>query len=235
MLSGKRTKRMNKFIVFEGLDGAGKSTQIKLLTDYLNKAGVSSKFLHFPRVEEGLIGDMIARFLRGEFGKSEDINPYFVALMYSQDRNNAKEMLRGYINDYDYLIVDRFVYSNIAFQCAKVSDKLEKEALRDWILKLEFTENALPKPDMTMYLKMPFDFIENTLTKGRKGEDRSYLKGNTDIHEDDLNLQRNVDIEYLKMAEIDDRLKVVDCQDKDGKLLEPEAINANIIRLIAML
>jgi len=223
---------MNKFIVFEGLDGSGKSTQIKILTDYLKKEGASVKFLHFPRVEEAVIGEMIAKFLRGGFGKIEDVNPYFVALMYSQDRNNAKNMLLENIRSYEYLIVDRYVYSNIAFQCAKVKEASEKEELRNWILSLEFGDNALPKPDMTLYLKMPFDFIKETLTKGRSGEDRSYLKGNTDIHENDLNLQQNVDIEYIKMAEIDDNFKMVDCKNNAGQLLNPNDISGNIMRLV---
>ncbi|MCL2111337.1 MAG: dTMP kinase [Clostridiales bacterium] len=223
---------MNRFIVFEGLDGAGKSTQIKMLTDYLAERDASFEFLHFPRLGEGIIGDMIARFLRGEFGAAEDVNPYLVALIYSQDRNDAKRFLLDCIGKHHYLIVDRYVHSNIAYQCAKVADERQKNELRDWILKLEYEHNSLPKPDITIYLKVPFEFTEKTLKGSREGQDRDYLKGCSDIHESDLELQKNVEKEYLKLGDFDPDFKIIDCGGEDGRLLEPTEISNNIIQLL---
>ena len=235
MIENKLRVDRARFIVFEGLDGAGKSTQIRMLIDYFARRQVNHKLVHFPRISEGIIGEMIAKFLRGEFGKASDINPYFVAMMYAQDRNNAKYYLAEYMENYQYLIVDRYVYSNIAFQCAKINGESQKEELRDWILKLEYENNALLKPDITLYLKVPFDRIKYTLSRSRNGEDREYLKGNPDIHENDLVLQKRVEDEYLKLAAIDTSFKIIDCGDLDNQLLRPAAINDAIIQLLAML
>ena len=56
------------FIVLEGLDGAGKSTQIRMLRQLLAERGVESEYVHFPRFDAPVYGELIARFLRGGFG-----------------------------------------------------------------------------------------------------------------------------------------------------------------------
>ena len=48
----------SKFFAVEGLDGAGKSTQIALLTDYFNARGIETRFVHFPRSQEGVFGEL---------------------------------------------------------------------------------------------------------------------------------------------------------------------------------
>ena len=65
---------MMKLFVIEGVDGAGKSTQIKLLRDYFSNKGHKCEYLHFPRTDSPYFGELIARFLRGEFGSLNDVS-----------------------------------------------------------------------------------------------------------------------------------------------------------------
>ena len=51
-------------IVLEGLDGAGKSTQVRKLRSYLESLNPDLRYIHFPRYEAGVYGDLIGRFLR---------------------------------------------------------------------------------------------------------------------------------------------------------------------------
>ena len=85
-------------LVIEGLDGAGKSTQIKKVCSYLEQHDKPYKYLHFPRVEEGVFGDLVARFLRGDLGKNDEVNPYLVALIYAGDRNDAAKEIKQWLN-----------------------------------------------------------------------------------------------------------------------------------------
>lgn len=221
-----------KFIVIEGLDGAGKSTQIQLLRDHLTKLGKKFYYLHFPRTDSPVFGELIARFLRGEFGKNENVNPYLVALIYAGDRKDAADTILQYLKDGTYVIADRYVYSNIAYQCAKLSHESDREALRNWILDMEYNYYKIPKPDLNLFLDVPFQFTKEQLTYMRNGEDRNYLNGNFDIHEKDLDFQNFVKEVYLAQAARDEKLKIINCGDKNNSILPPTAIFNKILELI---
>lgn len=215
-------------IVLEGLDGAGKSTQIQLLREMLVKEGMRVEYLHFPRFDAPVYGDMIGRFLRGELGEIGQVNPYVVALLFAGDRAYAGPVIRRWLDEGRFVLLDRYVNSNIAFQCAKLDDPEERRKLKDWILDTEFHEFGIPQPDMSLFLDVPFGFTEKKLTGNRHGDDRSYLKGARDIHEESLDLQRKVRDIYLWRASEDDTMHVVDCSGPDDCMAKPEEIFARI-------
>ena len=222
------------FIVIEGLDGSGKSTQLKMLREYLDHKNVPFKYLHFPRLEEGVYGKLIARFLRGEMGANDKVDPYLVALMFAGDRTDASQLVRGWMDDGYLVIVDRYVYSNIAFQCAKLSNSKDREALREWILDFEFGYNELPKPEVNLFLNVPMEFTREQLKNARDGDDRAYLKGARDIHEESLDFQEQVRQVYLSLAEHVEDLEIIHCMDQEGRMLAPEAISDMIVKHIEL-
>ncbi len=212
------------FIVLEGLDGAGKSTQFKLLRDMFAKRGVECEYLHFPRFDAPLYGDLIARFLRGDLGSLESVNPYLVALLYAGDRADAASQINEWLAQGKTVIVDRYVYSNIGYQCAKVENEAERKALREWILETEYNHFKIPQPNISLFLDVPFAFTTARLGEQREGDDRSYLQGAEDIHEASLSLQEAVRRVYLEAAECDSLLQVVDCSNSEGLMAQPEQI-----------
>ena len=221
--------------MLEGLDGAGKSTQITKLRDMFRAQGVESEYLHFPRFDAPIYGELIARFLRGDLGSVESVNPYLVALLYAGDRADAATTIRQWLGEGKVVIVDRYVYSNIGYQCAKIADSTERNRLREWILHTEFEEFGIPKPNLSLFLNVPFAFTERKLSEVREGEDREYLQGGKDIHEASLDLQRRVREVYLESATMDDELKVVNCSTEEGGMASPEAIFERIMERVAPL
>jgi dTMP kinase len=211
-------------IVLEGLDGAGKSTQMRLLRDHATRKGHVTEFLHFPRTDTPLYGETIARFLRGDFGEIESVDPYTVALLFAGDRATAAPMIREWLADGRWVFLDRYIYSNIAFQGAKIDDPAERKRLSDWIIELELGIYKIPSPDISLFLDVPFRFTEARLAARREGGDRDYLQGAQDIHETSLTLQQRVREVYLAAAKHDPALRVVDCSDPKGEMLSPSQI-----------
>ncbi|MEW5846070.1 MAG: dTMP kinase [Bacteroidota bacterium] len=219
-------------IVVEGLDGAGKSTQIDLLTNHLKRKSIPCHFLHFPRVDAPFFGELIARFLRGDLGSIDKVDPYVVALLYASDRMDAAPLLRQWLAGNHVVLLDRYVYSNVAFQCAKLNNTDEVNRLRDWILQLEFDYYAIPKPDLNIFLNVPFDFTRQRLTEHRTGDSRQYLQGKDDIHEKDLSFQEKVRNIYLEQQQFDKNFVVLNCTDSNGQMLKPNVISEMIIKEI---
>jgi len=217
-----------KFIVIEGLDGSGKSTQLNLLKNYFSKSGISFKYLHFPRTNKRYFGELIAMFLRGDFGNLNQVNPYLVAMLYAGDRHDTKESIQNWLKDH-YVIVDRYVYSNLAFQCAKIDKHKKRLELRNWILDLEFDYFKIPKPDISLFLDVPFDFTRKKLTQTRAGDDRDYLQGKTDIHEDSISFQEMVRAEYLELLNDQDKFFAINCISEKGTMLPENEIFNNIL------
>lgn len=221
-----------KLFVIEGVDGAGKSTQIKMLRDFFSSKGYSCEYMHFPRTETPYFGELIARFLRGEFGSLNEVDPYLVAMLYAGDRKDASDHIKNWLKEGKVVLLDRYTYSNIAYQCAKLHDEVSRSELMKWILSLEFSHFAIPKPDLNIFLDVPFTFTEKKLSDTRIGDDRSYLNGTRDIHEESLTFQKNVRDIYFRVAQNDERLVLIDCSNKAGAMLSPTEIFNMILKIL---
>lgn len=186
--------KKGKFIVLEGLDGSGKSTQTDLLLKAVRNQGIDAEFIHFPRTDESspFYGPMLKRFLKGELGSLSEVDPWFVAMLFAGDRRNDGKNIAGMLDAGKWVIADRYVLSNVAFQGAKINSQTEKESLAGWILHTEFEVFGLPRPDLTVFIHMPYSFCHQNVLSQRQGADRAYLDGESDIHEADDDFQNEV-------------------------------------------
>ena len=218
---------MGKLIVLEGLDGSGKSTQVKKIKEYFTEKEFKYEFFHFPMYGHNQFSDLIARFLRGELGNIDEVDPVFVANMYAMDRFKFLPELSKALNENDVVLLDRYVYSNIAFQCAKVKEGstngFGKYLLGAWIKDFEFNCLDLPYPDLNVFFDVPMDVIKERLIDRSEDDNREYLNGKQDIHEADLDYQSKVRDEYLRS--MTDRLHCTIVNTvEDGIVLTPEEV-----------
>lgn len=215
MIYGGGIDKMGNLIVFEGLDGSGKSTQVCKLVNRLSEEGNKVKNLHFPR--EGVIsefGKMIEDYLDGGYEGID--NPYFIASLYANDRYMTKEVLEDWIEKYDYVILDRYVYSALAFQGARFTDNeergflmSERDRFLDWLFNYEFSQNKMPEPDIIFVVDLSIELIEKSLEEKDK-----------DIHENDLEYLREVREVYDELLGMIDGMCRIKAYDKNGRYSE---------------
>lgn len=215
-------------VVVEGLDGAGKSTQVNKLKSYLTEKYGDLEYIHFPRYDSPLYGELIGKFLKGDFGPIETVHPQLVALLYAEDRHAASPEIIKSLAAGKLVLLDRYVYSNIAYQCAKINGEDERRDLAKWIKNTEYGLFNLPKPDINLFLDVPISFVEKKLSDNRLGEDRNYLHGAKDIHEADMNFQKRVREVYLQQCKEDDKFIRINCSSEEGEMLSPDDIFAKI-------
>ena len=124
--------------------------------------------MSFPRYD-GFFGKLVARFLNGDFGPLESVDPHFSALLYAEDRREAIPTLESDLAAGRTLLADRYIASNLAHQGARVPREKRDEFLA-WLKQLEYRVYALPTEDLVIYLRVPA--AEAHRLVGRKGRTR---------------------------------------------------------------
>lgn len=146
-----------KLIVLEGVDGSGKSTQFKMLTDALKKAGRSFRTVTFPRYSESSSA-LLRSYLNGEFGSDpRDVNAYAASTFFFVDRFASYKTDWGeFYNSGGVVLCDRYTTSNAIHQGAKLPEG-EREGFFDWLYNFEFETMELPRPDCVLYMDIDID------------------------------------------------------------------------------
>ncbi|MDR2360513.1 MAG: deoxynucleoside kinase [Oscillospiraceae bacterium] len=165
-------------IVFEGVDGCGKSTQYARYKSELTRRGTEYLPLSFPRYEEKSSA-LIKMYLGGELGGSPDaVNAFAASSFYAVDRYAS--FVSGWSEDYNagrLIVTDRYTTSNAIHQGAKLAAEERADYFR-WLKDYEFRKIGLPEPDLTLYFRISAELsAERISARGQK----------KDIHERDIN------------------------------------------------
>jgi len=225
-------RRKGKLIVIDGTDGSGKGTQTKLLLDYLKKNKIKSKYIDFPRYYTSFHGKMAGRFLAGELGDLDQVNPYLASLIYALDRLTARDELVDWLEEGNVVVANRYTTSSFAFQTVRVEKKKRKEFIK-WLYQMEYKEHQLPKEDVVLFLYVPVEVSQRLLEKKAKAKSRRYLKdGGKDINEANVQYQKEVLNMYLDLAKKYKHWEVIKCVNSKGEILPVERIHQKILRVL---
>jgi dTMP kinase len=219
--------RNGRLVVIEGSDGSGKATQSRRLVARLRREGVAAVRIAFPGYTRAFFGRTVARYLRGEFGASTQVDPHLAAALYAGDRFEARDRIRRWLDAGKVVVCDRYVDSNKAHQTARLKDDTKRAEFLAWIDRLEFGVFGMPRPDFTIFLHMPHAQAHELI--GRKGK-RAYLRGRKrDIHEADARHLQRAERVYLDLARARGprRGALIECV-RDGRLLTRSQIARHV-------
>lgn len=222
-----------KIILIEGTDGSGKKTQSTSLVERLTSEGIPAERMSFPRYHTPT-GRIVGQCYLGKkglgegdvawFGDADSVDSKIAALYYAADRFAATPKMNDILDSGKQLILDRYVESNMAHQGGKKTDQKEREEIIDFIHGLEYEHLKLPKPDLSIFLYMPFG-VTSILRKNR-GEE-------PDGHEGNESHLKRAEETYLSLSE---RFgwKRIDCA-PDGtidSLRTPENIHNELYEIV---
>lgn len=217
-----------KLIVIEGTDCSGKGTQSDKILERLNNDGIKCVKFSFPNYDSptGKIvgGPYLGKkyICDGWFSEgAANVDPKVSALYYAADRlyniNNINEELEKGNN----VILDRYVYSNMAHQGGKILDSDERHNMYKWLEELEFELLGLPHADIKIFLHMPYEYAKVL------GDNREEAKDQNESNEQHL---INAEKAYIEIADIYD-FKKIECV-KDNKVRTIDDINDELYDLI---
>ncbi|OUC48247.1 dTMP kinase [Trichinella nativa] len=160
-------------IVFEGLDRSGKTTQVRLLSNFLQCHAFPVVTMRFP-TRAGVIGEMLDQYLN----KKVEMENHVAHLLFSADRWAVHSEIENNIKCGTTVIVDRYLFSGIAFSAAKGLDF-------DWCMN---ADRGLPQPDVVFFVDVKPETLK---TRGEFGVERF----------DDEEFQRSVRHNYQRLTD----------------------------------
>lgn len=212
------------FIVLEGSDGSGKTTQFEALKKRLTEAGHQVEVFDFPRYTEPS-SYFVARYLNGEYGPANSVNPYTASLFYALDRYEAAPLIRKALQAGKIVLSNRYVGSNMAHQGTKFSDAIEKRSFFIWEDSIEFQLFNIPRPTLNLFLRLPAEVSYELIAQKKQ---RSYTNDTRDQHEADIDHLRKAVETYDLLCQLFPRdFQAIECV-QDGKLLDVNTISQKI-------
>lgn len=148
-----------KFIVFEGIDGSGKSTQAELLKEYLESKGFKVWLTKEPT--DGQTGQLLQRIQSGEFKEFfKDPKDFkrFMTYLYAADRTGHYQQIKEHLDNNEWVICDRYKYSTYAYNYSDFN--LAYSVYMDF-----------PDPDLPIFIDVPLeDALSRINSRGKEKE-----------------------------------------------------------------
>lgn len=220
-----------KLIVIDGIDGSGKATQVALLAKRLKKEKIKVQTIDFPRYEDNFFGSLIGAYLSGKYGDFTAVDPRVASVLYAGDRFESSPKIRKWLDQGYVVIADRYVSANQIHQGGKISDPKERKGFLSWLDTMEYSVFKLPRPDMVIYLDVPFEVSKEWLKSKVAQRKKSYLNGRKDVAEENLRYLENSRNSALSLYKQNKGWEKVECC-KNAICMDPEQVHEHVFAFV---
>ncbi len=215
-----------KLIVIEGNDCSGKETQCKLLIEKLNKMGIETFTMAFPRYDSPT-GRIVGGPLLGKsyicdsyFEDAASLPPKIAGLYYAADRLYHTPEIKKNLAEGKVVILDRYTTSNMGHQGGKMKTPEERREMFEFYDHLEFDMLGLARPDGVILLHMPYDQVVEMMSKREETKDKV---------ESDSEYLKHAENAYLEMKDLYD-FRYVPCVE-GGHIRSIEDISVDVLNI----
>lgn len=214
---------MGQLIVFEGMDGCGKNTQMRLLESYLrDKTRRTIITASYPRYDQPE-SILVRNYLSGKYGGSPaEVDPKHATMFYAMDILTSYYEWKDVFEQQDDIIVllDRYITSNLYYQGGKIHDDAHLWRFFDWFDRFVYRDLGLPAPDVVFWMDVDPNASQKLIAKRGRG---------TDIHEKNTQYIHEVSEFAKKYVCTQNKWITIKCMNSNNSVREPASILDDII------
>lgn len=220
-----------KLIVIDGIDGSGKATQVKILKQRLLKEGFKVKTIDFPRYENNFFGSLIGEYLSGLHGDFIAMDSKIASILYAADRFESSKQIKKWLDEGCVVLADRYATANQIHQGGKIDDLKKRKEFLAWLYKMEYGVFGIPKPDLVIYLDVPFEVSKMWLMNKVAKRKKKYLNGRKDVAEDNLAHLKNSRNSALLLTKENKNWTKIECC-KGDLCMSPEQVGKEVYKIV---
>lgn len=217
------------FIVIDGSDGSGKSTQYKQLQERFDKEGVTYETIKFPQYNQPS-AYFVEQYLGGTYGQADEIPAKRASVFYALDRYAAGQHIRSKLDAGITVLADRYVAANMGHQGAKMADKDTRLEFFSWLENFEYTLMGIPRPDINIVLSISDAQAQRNIAKRASETTHS-----SDIHEANPDFLRRSSEVYKEICQLfPDQYIKIDCMKDESNMLPIDDIHNKIWEVVSI-